>query len=65
MSSNMSNKYLGFRLLIEYPGCNKKVGDFEPFTTGHFLRYPKIWKPIYTEREIRRQKLNKLNEMSI
>ncbi len=38
---------IGFVLLVEYPNCRKKVGDFEPFTTGEFLKYPKIWKPIY------------------
>ena len=40
-------KLIGFVLLIEYPGCRKKAGDFEPFTTGEFLIYPKIWEPVY------------------
>ncbi|HET6243698.1 MAG TPA: hypothetical protein VFF35_04180 [Bacteroidia bacterium] len=42
-----NNKILGFILLIEYPNCRKKVGYFEPFTSGQFLKYPLIWKPIY------------------
>lgn len=42
-----NKKLIGFILLIEYPNCRKKVGDFEPFTTGEFLKYPLIWKPIY------------------
>lgn len=43
----MDKKLIGFILLIEYPGCRKKIGDFESFTTGEFLSYPQIWKPIY------------------
>jgi hypothetical protein len=42
-----NKKLIGFILLIEYPGCRKKVGAFEPLTTGEFLNYPLIWKPIY------------------
>lgn len=37
----------GFVLIMEYPKCNKKVGAFEPYTSGEFLNYPKFWKPIY------------------
>jgi|CXWL01.1.fsa_nt_gi hypothetical protein len=40
-------KCKGFVLIREYPNCRKKIGSFEPFTTGEFLRYPDIWKPIY------------------
>lgn len=58
----MNSKYKGFILLRKYPGCNKKVGDFEPFTSGEFLNYPEIWAPIYTDREIRKQKLEKIND---
>ena len=42
-----NRKCIGFILLREYPRCNKRVGEFERFTTGEFLRYPEIWKPIY------------------
>lgn len=52
--------YKGFTLIREYPGCNKKVGDFEPYTSGNFLSYPEIWKPVYTKQYLRDQKLNNL-----
>jgi hypothetical protein len=52
--------YKGFILIREYPGCNKRVGDFEPYTSGNFLRYPEIWKPVYTKQYLRDQKLNNL-----
>jgi len=41
----MNNKYKGFRLLIECPGSNRKIGDFEPYITGEFLKYPTVWEP--------------------
>lgn len=50
----------GFRLLIEYPGCRRRVGDFEPCTTGEFIKYPKIWEPVFTKQYIRDNKLEKL-----
>jgi len=50
----------GYILLYEYPGCNKKVGDFEPYTSGEFSKYPNIWKPVY-HKEIEREK--KINEL--
>jgi hypothetical protein len=50
----------GYTLLQEYPGCNKKVGDFEPYTSGEFSKYPNIWKPVY-HKEIEREK--KINEL--
>lgn len=40
-------KCVGFILQKEYPGCKRKVGDFEPYTTGEFLQYPEIWLPVY------------------
>lgn len=40
-------KCKGFVLIREYPNCRRKVGSFEPFTTGEFLRYPDIWQPIF------------------
>lgn len=51
-------KYKGFILLREYPGCRKKKGDFEPYTTGYFLKYPEIWKPVYHKDYIRDLKIN-------
>lgn len=38
---------IGFILIRTYPGCIRKVGAFEPFTTGEFLQYPGVWHPIY------------------
>ena len=50
----------GYTLLQEYPGCNRKVGDFEPYTTGEFSKYPNIWKPVYHKEVEREKKLNQL-----
>lgn len=56
----MSDIYKGFILLIEYPGCRRRVGDFEPYTTGDFLNYPKIWKPVYQKNYLRDKKINEI-----
>lgn len=50
----------GYTLLQEYPGCNRKVGDFEPYTSGEFSKYPNIWKPVYHKEVEREKKLNQL-----
>lgn len=50
----------GFILLREYPGCKKKKGDFEPYTSGEFLKYPEIWKPVYTQSYIRENRIDKI-----
>ena len=50
----------GFILLIEYPGCNKKVGHYEPYTTGEFLKYPKIWEPVYHKNYLRDLKIESI-----
>lgn len=47
--SDKLNRCIGFVLLIEYPNCRKRVGYFEPMTTGEFRAYPKIWKPVYND----------------
>lgn len=52
------DKYQGFILLREYPGCNKKKGTFEPFTSGMFLQYPEIWEPVYTIQYLRDKKIS-------
>lgn len=46
---NTMNKQnvVGFILKKKYPGCNKPLGYFEPFTTGEFLKFPEYWEPIY------------------
>ena len=56
----MKDKIEGFILLMEYPGCGKKEGDFEPYTSGYFLKFPKIWKPIYKKSYIRDLKIDKI-----
>ena len=50
----------GYVLLLEYPGCNRKVGDFEPYTSGEFSKYPNIWKPVLHKEVEREKKLNQL-----
>jgi hypothetical protein len=42
-----ASKLIGYRLKMEYPGCNKKEGYFERKTTGEFSKYPAIWEPVY------------------
>lgn len=43
-----NNKIIGFELIKEYPG-SKGIGYFEKFTTGEFLKYPHLWRPIYKQ----------------
>jgi len=43
-----NEKITGFKLIKEYPG-SKKLGYFERFTTGEFLKYPEYWQPVYQE----------------
>ena len=50
----------GFKLLMEYPGCRKKVGEFDDNTSSDFINYPRIWQPVFTRRYLRDQKLKKL-----
>ena len=47
----MNKKPRGFVLIREYPG-SKKVGTFEPYTTGQFISYPQIWHPIYDDETV-------------
>lgn len=51
----MNKKCKGFILIREYPR-SRKIGAFEPFTTGEFLNYPEIWKPIYEDETVRTEK---------
>lgn len=43
----------GFILEKLYPGCRRKIGDFEPYTTGEFLKWTEFWKPMYKDLTIR------------
>jgi hypothetical protein len=43
-----NNNVKGFILKKQYPGCNKPLGYFEPYTTGEFLNYPDFWEPVTT-----------------
>lgn len=53
-------KIKGYKLLIEYPGCSKGVGWFEPYTSGMFSKYPKIWEPVYTKKHMRFKKIKSI-----
>ncbi len=55
-----SDVYIGFILIREYPGCNRRVGDFEPYTSGSFLKYPEIWKPVYKKDVERDMKIEEI-----
>jgi hypothetical protein len=52
----------GYILIREYPNCNRRKGDFEPYTSGQFSNYPEIWQPVYHKEYIRDQKLKKILE---
>jgi len=41
------DKCIGYKLIVRYPNCNYKVGDFVPYTTGAFSEYPGVWKALY------------------
>lgn len=43
-----------------HPGNNRPLGTFEPYTTGEFSNYPKVWKPVYYDDVIRDKKLTEL-----
>lgn len=51
-------RYKGFILIAEYPNCNKKKGQFEPYTSGLFLNYPDVWKPVLYEDVARDEKID-------
>ena len=53
-------KYKGFILIRSYPGCNRNLGSFEPYTTGNFIEYPHLWEPVYQESYIRDEKLKQI-----
>lgn len=50
----------GYRLIMDYPGNQRPLGAFEPYTSGEFSKYPKIWEPVYYEDVIRDKKLKQL-----
>jgi hypothetical protein len=37
----------GFTLIKDYLGCNRKIGDYEPLTSGLYLNFPEFWEPVY------------------
>lgn len=51
-----TKKCKGFILLREYPNCGRKVGSFEKYTTGEFLKYPEVWKPVYESEFVETEK---------
>lgn len=57
--------YKGFKLIRKYPGCFKEIGDFEPYTSGDFLKYPEIWLPVLHDDIARDNKINKILDENI
>lgn len=55
-------KIKGFRLRYEYPGCKRKKGEFEPYTSGEFLKYPDVWEPVYHKDYLREVRINEILE---
>lgn len=37
----------GFKLKKLYPGCRRKLGSFEPLTTGELFQWSEFWEPQY------------------
>lgn len=60
MSQRRHPEIKGYVLIAEYPGCNRKKGHFEPYTTGEFSNYPDVWKPVYHEDVVRDNKLKSI-----
>ncbi len=58
----MNKKCTGFILIREYPN-SKKFGYFEPFTTGEFLKFPDIWKPVYESIESTEDDFNPIKDV--
>jgi hypothetical protein len=50
----------GYILIADYPGNRRKIGDFEPYTSGLFSNYPHLWKPVYHQDVLRDKKLTEL-----
>lgn len=50
----------GYILIADYPGNRRNIGDFEPYTSGEFSKYPHLWKPVYYHDVIRDKKLKEL-----
>lgn len=50
----------GYILIADYPGNFRPLGYFEPYTTGEFSKYPKVWKPVLYDDVIRDNKLKEL-----
>lgn len=50
----------GYKLIVDYPGNQRPIGSFEPYTSGEFSKYPHIWEPILWEDVAREKKLSDL-----
>jgi hypothetical protein len=59
-SKETHSEIKGFTLIQTYPGCSKPVGHFEPYTSGEFINYPHIWKPVYHKQVEREKKINEI-----
>jgi hypothetical protein len=59
-SKETHSEIKGFTLVQTYPGCSKPVGHFEPYTSGEFINYPHIWKPVYHKQVEREKKINEI-----
>lgn len=44
LEENIPIKY---KLIKDYPTCINKVGDYVPYTTGYYSKFPEFWEPIY------------------
>ncbi len=54
------NEIKGYILIADYPGNRRRIGDFEPYSTGEFSRYPHLWKQVYHQDVVRDKKLKEL-----
>jgi len=60
MLNRRHTRIKGYQLVADYPGNNKPLGYFEPYTTGEYSKYPHLWKPVYYQDVLREEKLNQL-----
>jgi hypothetical protein len=52
----------GYKLIAPYPGLNRPLGFFEPYTTGLYSNFPHLWEPVYWQDVVEYMKIDKILE---
>ena len=58
MKNRKHPRIKGYILIADYPGNNRALGYFEPYTTGLYSKYPHIWKEVLHTDVARDEKIN-------